>query len=181
MDKLTLDTNILRDWAWCDGKDPTIRHGNDEATRLRLARLFEDLKALRDSGECQLGITTQVFTDHPQTRGKLPQHIGEMIGPHVILAGPSIFTLPFIGPYVLAEVDVIEGIFRAVFPQSKEDDKKYQKNRQDALQLYAHRVAGRDCFVTADTTILAKRSVLAEDWGIQVRSLDEYISSKTQV
>jgi len=64
MDKLTLDTNVVRDWAWCDGKSEEIRYGNDPTVLRRLKNQFETLKSLRGQGKCELGITNQLFTDY---------------------------------------------------------------------------------------------------------------------
>jgi hypothetical protein len=72
----------------------------------------------------------------------------------------------------------VERIFKDVFPDSEPYHKEYNSNQKDALQLYAHKIADRDLFVTTDKTILNKRFVLAKNWGIQVQSLDEYVSKR---
>ncbi len=181
MDKLTLDTNILRDWAWCEGKSTEARYGNSEAKRQELRCLFARLRALRDNMVCELGVTTQLYTDygdHRRSDSSLPKHIQEMIGPYVSIATPAISTFPLVFPVVFVDENEIAQIFQDVFPHSNQSHKNYSKNRKDTLQLYAHRVAGRDYFVTSDRAILDSRPLLAQNRGIQVKPLGEYVSEK---
>lgn len=45
MDKLTLDTNILRDWAWCEGRSAEIRYNDDCQKKDELGKHFTKLSA----------------------------------------------------------------------------------------------------------------------------------------
>jgi hypothetical protein len=75
MDRLTLDTNILRDWAWCEGKSTEKRYGNNEPKKEEIKVRITELKKLRDDRVCELGITTQLYTDFSESRGKLPKEM----------------------------------------------------------------------------------------------------------
>lgn len=176
MDRLTLDTNVIRDWAWCDGRSKETRYGNDQTILREIKKRFEALKSLRDQGRCELGITNQVFTDYEKDSDELPKHIDEMIGPHVGFALPSISTFPLIFPTVFVDENEINAIFQCVFPNSLPHHKRYRKNQKDALQLYAHRVAQRDYFITSDEQILAARDMLSNAWDIRAMTLAEYLS-----
>ena len=179
METLTLDTNVLNDWAWAEGRSAESRYGNDPAMRTKLIELFKQLKELRDDGVCELGITSQIFTDYEKDVGELPNFIEEMIGPYVSYALPSISTFPMIFPFVFADEDEINAIMADVFPHSKPEHKKHKSNKKDAFQLYAHRVTKRDIFLTSDKRILSARQVLFSKWNIQVMTLDEYIAKHT--
>ncbi len=178
MDKLTLDTNILRDWSWCEGISSDKRYNDDENKRKELNRLFSKLKTLRDTGKCKLGVTTQLYTDYNETRGKLPQELESMIGTYVDISIPAITTFPIVFPLVFAEKDELEKIFKTTFPHSLPNHRKYDKNRKDALQLYAHKIADRDFFLTNDDGIFNRSIALATACGIQVKTLDKYITEK---
>ena len=181
MDKLTLDTNVLRDWAWHEGKSTETRYTkNAEAKRKELKLLFERLITLRDTGMCELGITTRLYTDYGKGARELPQHIKDMIGPYVSIATPCIFGLPLVLPFVLPDNETVQRVFKDVFPHSEPGHKKYANNQKDAWQLYAHQVANRDIFITEDDGILRMRAVLAENWSIRVKSLTEYVSEPSE-
>ena len=176
MDKLTLDTNILRDWAWCEGKSTEMRYAqNAEAKRKELKALFEKLRVLRDKGVCEIGITTRLYMDYGKGPKELPQHIADMIGPYVQVASPDLFDFPLSFPVVFPDKEEFQRILKDVFPHSKPGHRRYPKNRKDAWQLYAHRVAGRDIFVTEDRGILQRQTLLAQRWNIRVKSLNEYV------
>jgi hypothetical protein len=177
MDALTLDTNVLNDWAWAEGKSSERRYNNDSSKRATFATMFTKLKILRDNGKCELGITNQIYTDYEKDVGGLPAFIEDMVGPYVSYALPSISTLPMMFPFVFADKDEIESIMADVFPHTKPEHKKYQRNKKDAMQLYAHRVAGRDIFLTSDKDILAARQILFSKWQISVMTLEEYLQS----
>lgn len=179
MDKLTLDTNVLRDWLWCEGKRQEKRHSNDLSRKEEFKCLFGRLRALRDSGTCEIGVTSQLYTDHHRTSSRLPKHIEEMIGTYVILCTPSVSTFPLVFPAVFVEPDKLQQLFEDIFPASKPHHKNYRRNMKDALQLYAHKVARRDLFITLDSGIRQKQSVLCEKWGIRVMSLQEYVDRHT--
>ena len=178
MDKLTLDTNVLIDWGWCEGRLEVKRYDNDEAKREELRHLFTALKAFRDEGICEFGVTTVLYADYSETSGNVSPPIQDMIGSYVDLALPSIFGFPLVFPTVFADEQEAVSIFREVFPHSKPGHKRYNKNWKDAGQLYAHKVAGRDFFITADKAIISKRLQLAQNWGIEVRTLNEYVLEK---
>ena len=180
MDRLTLDTNVIKDWAWCDGMSKEIRYGNDPTVLCELRNQFETLKSLRDQGECELGITNQLFTDYESDSGELPKHIEEMIGSYVSIASPRISTFPLM--FLLAFVDEkeIDAILQCVFPDSLPHHKRHRKNHKDALQLHAHRVARRDYFITSDAHILAAHEKLSNTWNIKAVSLAEYLSMSLQ-
>lgn len=176
MDTLTLDTNVINDWAWAEGRSTESRYNNDPIHRRNLIGLFGLLRKLRDDRVCELGITNQIFTDYEKDVGELPVFIEEMIGPYVSYALPSISTFPIIFPVVFADENEINAIMADVFPYSKPGSKKYKSNKKDAFQLYAHRVAGREIFITSDKKILSARQILLLKWRILVMGLDEYIA-----
>jgi hypothetical protein len=176
MDKLTLDTNTLRDWAWSEGIGNEYRYGGSEIMRAQVSRLFAQLKALRDNGMCEIGVTTQLYTDYDGTSGRLPEHIQQMLGTYVKIATPALFMFPLVLPFAGAGENSPEEIFRVVFPLSRRGQRKYESNHKDALQLCAHKVAGRDFFITTDRAILRKKAALAQQFGIEVRSVDEYVA-----
>lgn len=176
MDKLTLDTNVLRDWLWCEGKLDEDRHKNDPSRRKELGRLFQVLRALCNAGMCDLGITTQTYTDQSRTPGRLPEYLEGMIGRDIKWSGPSISTFPIMFPVVFVGQGEIEDLFRDVFPQSHPSHKNYANNMADAYQLYAHKIAKRDIFITQDRRIVRREAVLWEKWEIRVMSLQEYLA-----
>jgi len=180
MDELTLDTNVIRDWAWCDGRSKEMRYGNDPTMLRKIKIQFEALKSLRDQGKCELGITNQVFTDYESDSGELPKHIKEMIGPYVSIASPRISTFPLMFPLAFVDEKEINAIIQCVFPDSLPHHRRYRKNWKDALQLHAHRVAHRDYFVTSDAQILAAHGMLSDTWNIRAISLVEYLSMSLQ-
>jgi hypothetical protein len=180
MDTLTLDTNLLRDWAWVENRVQEIRYNDDQTIKKRLQPLFLALQELRDSGVCELGITTQIFTDFEKDAGDLPSFINDMIGHHVNLSGPSIQTFPWMFPIVFADVDDISEILNDVFAGARPEHKKFGSYKKDALQLTAHKAAKRDYFLTSDKRILASRKVLLNKWGIVVMMLEEYINMKSK-
>lgn len=176
MDKLTLDTNILRDWAWSEGRSTESRYiHNAEAKRKELEGLFKKLRALRDAGVCEIGITTRLYMDYGKGPKELPQNIADMIGSYVHVAPPDMFDFPLSFPVVFPNKEGVQRIFDDVFPDSQLGHRKYHKNQKDAWQLYAHQATDRDIFVTEDKGILQRQSTLAEKWGIQVKSLREYV------
>lgn len=173
-----MDTNVLRDWAWIEGKVLEKRYNNNPNKRENLKILFSKLTKLRDDGICEIGITNQIFTDFEKDLGELPEFIDEMIGSHVSYATPSISTLPMMIPFVLLDEDEISSILNDVFPGAKPEHKKFPSYEKDALQLYAHKVANRDVFLTSDEKILLSREALLSKWKIKVMTLDEYINNK---
>ena len=177
MDLLTLDTNIIRDWAWSEGATTETRYANDPDKRLSLSVQFNRLKTLRDAGRCKLAVTNQVFTDYESGGGALPRDINDIIDSRLPYALPSISTFPMIFPAVFVDEAEIDAIFATVFPHSTPEHKRYASNRKDALQVYAHKVANRDFFVTSDKHILRARAALQRSWGIRVITLDEYLAS----
>lgn len=184
MDKLTLDTNVLRDWVWCLGKSSENRYEkNPDKKRRELQTLFEGLRILRDTGKCEIGITTQLYTDYNgKSLDDIPQYIKDLIGPYVsVLIPVNFFGFPLQFPAVFHDEREFEKLFRAVFPNSELKHKNYLKNQRDSWQLYAHRMANRDVFVTEDKGILNRESVLATHWNMQVKSLNEYIKIYAKV
>ena len=179
MDKLTLDTNVLRDWAWCEGLTQEVRYGNDPAKRHAKQQVFAKIQLLRDRGYCELGITTQIYTDFEKTVGELPDYIEKMIDSYVEVSVPSISTVPMKLPTVIVNEKIFYGILQDVFPNTRPQHRKYCKNRKDALQLYAHYVAERDFFLTSDHGILNKKNILHSKWDIIVLSPEDYIAMKT--
>jgi len=175
MDLLTLDTNILRDWAWCESRSSENRYGNDDGKKKFLSIAFDKLRLARDQGKCEIGVTTQIFTDFHKTYGVPPESISEMIGSHIQLTGPSLSTFPIMFPIVFADKDRIEHILECVFPGADPRSKKHPERRKDALQLYAHRIADRDYFITSDKALLSARVRLNGIYSIIVLALAEYI------
>lgn len=179
MDTLTLDTNIMRDWAWCEERSHECRHGNNMNKKLEIQHQFHTLIQLRDNGECELGVTNIIFADfNKDGEDKLPDYISEMIGPYVEIASPTATIFPWEFPAIFVDPEEIENILKGTFPGSKPEHKKYSNNHNDALQLYAHLVAERDYFLTCDTGILRKTEKLNCDFGIKVLSLNNYLSLK---
>ncbi|MDP1714376.1 MAG: hypothetical protein Q8L41_06470 [Anaerolineales bacterium] len=178
MDKLTLDTNVLRDWSWVEGKILEKRYNDDPSKRESLKILFSKLTKLRDEGICEIGITNQICTDFEKDWNELPTFINEMIGSHVSYVLPSISTLPMMLPFVLLDEDEVFSILNDVFPGAKPEHKKFPSYKKDALQLYAHKVANRDVFLTSDEKIILSREILFSKWKIKVMTLEEYINNK---
>lgn len=179
MDKLTLDTNVLRDWAWSEDRSSESRYDNSNAKKEEIQQLMEILKSLRDSGACELGVTTQLYMDYDHKKpDNLPDYIREMIGPYVNVAKPAIFAFPLEFPVKFVEKEKVKEIFEVVFPNAKPGGKNYDKNYKDALQLYAHLIAERDIFITTDAAILRQRDLLEQKCGIKVKPLNEYVKKK---
>lgn len=176
MDKLTLDTNVLMDWGWCAGLTSQPRYNNDPEKRAKCRTLFKKLEVLRDEGVAELGVTTQLYTD---LGGELPGWIKSLLVVFDIpMASPSIFGIPLGIPFVVGDGDDMDRLLDDVFPGSEQGEKRFIGKRRDILQLYAHRVAGRDFFITEDKGILGKRGILERRWRVRVMSLSEYISHR---
>ncbi len=184
MDTLTLDTNVLRDWAWCLGKSPESRYSkNPDEKRRELQSLFGDLQVLRDWEICEVGITTELYTDYDgKDLNDIPQHIKDLIGPYVSVLVPiNFFSFPLSFPVVFYDQNEFDKLFDDVFPGSERKHRKYLKNQRDTWQLYAHQMAKRDIFLTEDKGILGRDNVLMAHWNIQVKSLSGYISGYAEV
>jgi hypothetical protein len=177
-EKLTLDTNSIRDWAWCEGLSSETRYNNDPAIKATFTKTFNDLRRLRDDGICEIGVTTQIFSDNHQTRGELPVHIANMIGVYANISVPSLMSFPLVFPIVFPDKQKFERLFKDIFSDSLSTHHKYQSNRLDAWQVYAHKVASRDYFVTHDKTILRASETLKSKWEILVISVEEYVSNR---
>jgi hypothetical protein len=176
METLTLDTNVLNDWAWSEERSSDYRYSNDSDFRTKTNILFRKLRKLSEEKICELGITNQIYTDYEKDANELPQFIGDMIGSYVTYALPSISTFPMLFPFVFADEKIIMEILADVFPLTKPEHRKYLSNKKDALQLYAHFIAKRDVFLTSDRKILSSRIVLRSKWKILVMSVEEYIN-----
>jgi len=174
MDKLTLDTNVLRDWAWVSRLTDEIRYGGRSDKREEIVSIMSRLINARDSNLCEFGVTTQIYTDYESDVGELPDYVETLLGSFVPLATPSISVFPMTLPFVFADVEEIESILYTVFDTSNSLDNNYNKHRKDALQLYAHKVASRDYFLTNDRAILRASSGLGEIHAIQVMSPIDY-------
>lgn len=171
MDKLTLDTSVVRDWAWCLGYTTDKRYNNDPNVKATLQSSFNQLEALRNCGDCEIAITTQIYTDFD---GKsLPVPIQAVLSKYVELATPSLSTNPFVFPRVFAPEQEIRKLFGDIFPGVKWDDSP--KGRKDALQLYAHLTAKRDYFITHDKDFHRQQAILLSRWGVQVLYLQDYL------
>lgn len=174
MERLTLDTSILRDWAWCENLSLEKRYPSEPQKRDELSDKFTLLTQLTQQGKCELGVSNQIYTDYGEDI--LPEHISKLIKMY-ITDFSSISTFPMTFPFTFIEDSQIDEAFSLVFPQSKPGDKQYEGNRKDAMQLLAHKTAGRDFFITADNEILRARSKLEEKFGIRVLTLSEYLSA----
>jgi hypothetical protein len=172
MEKLTLDTNVLRDWAWVDGIGETKRYDDSGSKKAELKKLFCILRDQAEKGRCELGVTSQIYTDLDQG---VPDHLAEMIGKHVVIATPGLSTFPIVFPPIFLDEAVLEDILATAFPQTKPAHTKYAKNRKDALQLYAHLTAGRHTFLTSDRTLLASCDLVERRHGIRIRTLSGYL------
>lgn len=171
MYKLTLDTNILKDWLWCKGLYPGNRYSGQPEKKEILKPLFLKLKELSDNQVCELGITTQVYTDCGDSAEITKELLESIIGKHIECGSPDILNFPLVFPVIFPDKKEIQRIFSTVFPDSKPVDKKYMKNCKDALQLYAHMVAARDYFITSDEAILRASEKLEADYEIKVLNL----------
>ena len=176
MEGLTLDSNVIRDWAWCEERSFETRYeSGNQGMKDHLVSLFNLLREARDAGKVEIGITTQVYTDFEVSIGGLPVHIEEMIGPYVQLSGPSISTFPMMFPFVFADADEIDEVLKCVFPGALPTGKKHKNRRKDALQLYAHKIADRDFFITSDKAILSANERLRDTFSIVAVTLEEYL------
>jgi hypothetical protein len=86
-----VDTNIVKDWAWAEGRLQQTRYKNSPSRKSELLDMFSRLRELRDQGLCELGVTSQLYTDYDDTNGRLPQEIEEMIGKYFDAMSPGIF------------------------------------------------------------------------------------------
>jgi hypothetical protein len=177
VDKLTLDTNVIRDWAWATRKSTEIRYGGSVQQRTEVLGVMTRLIEARDAGLCEFGVTAQVYTDFERDVGGLPDYIEDLLGNYAPLASPSISVFPMTLPFVFADTDEIQAISNSVFPSSAPTDDTYAAQRKDALQLYAHKIAARDVFITNDKAILRAHGSLAMKYGITVKSPSEYLQS----
>ena len=174
MDKLTLDTNALRDWAWAEGRTAEQRHQGAQRDELRAA--YAQLTKLRDAGRCELAVPPQISSDFAQSNGNPPAQLAALIGTVVELMTPSLTTYPIHLPAVCFDDNEFHGIFRIVYPSAKIDDARYESHRRDALLLYAHWVARRDIFITSDKAILNAGAQLRKNRAITVSGIREYIA-----
>jgi hypothetical protein len=108
MDLLTLDTNVLRDWAWSENKTDEIRYGNDPKRKKILRETFNILLGLREKGKCRFGVTTQIYTDYEKSVGELLSDIEDVIGAfeEVSLVSTSVSTFPIGFNLVFANLDL---------------------------------------------------------------------------
>ena len=180
MDTLTLDTNIIRDWIWCNDLSNESRYQDQPNKKEELLALFRNLKKLSEQQKCDLGVSTQIFTDAGDTAQKLLEKMESELETKIELESPSITTFPIKYPIVMPNKSEITKIFETVFPGSRPDDKKYLSNRKDALQLYAHKVTKRDYFLTSDKRILFAKEELNRNYGIKVLDLESYIAQSVQ-
>jgi len=135
------------------------------------------LAQFANQGICELGVSNQVYTDYGED--VLPENISKLIKVY-ITSFSSISTFPMTFPFTFIEDDQIEDILSVVFPQSIPEHKQYKSNRNDALQLLAHKMSEREFFITSDKEIMRAQLILEEKFGIKVLSLSEYISLKTK-
>jgi hypothetical protein len=174
MDKLTLDTNALRDWAWADGLTAEQRHQGAQRDELRAA--YVQLTKLRDAGRCELAVPPQISLDFAQSSGNPPAPLAALIGTVVELTTPSLTTFPIHFPAVYFDDNAFNAIFRIVYPSAKIDDARYENHQRDTLLLYAHWVASRDIFITSDKAILNAGAELRKNRAITVSGIREYIA-----
>ena len=175
MDRLTLDSNALRDWAWAEDLTGEDRHrGSSEREPIRNA--YRSLTGLRDAGVCELAVPPQIYSDFWQSNGAAPAGLAALIGSVVELTTPSLTTYPIHFPAVFFNEEALETIFRVVYPSSKTTDARYDSHRRDALLLYAHCKASRDFFVTSDGAILNAAARLEKEWSITVSGIRDYVA-----
>jgi len=178
-DHLTLDTNVLRDWAWAEHRSLEVRHGANESKRTQLLHIFTLLREWRDMGRCEFAVTTQLFTDYGGSVESVPSFIRGMIGNFLELGVPSVFTFPLAFPAAFPDMADLQRILDVVFPGSGpfeelKGDTRSDGRRKDVLQLYGHKLAGRDRFLTSDKAILRARTALSAECGITVTGLEDY-------
>lgn len=167
--KLTLDTNVL--WDATDSSRGHEHHQN-------ALRLLE----LHDQGVCQLFRTTRVKADVPnppvsERLENLPQLSAPPIG-----TGFRLDVSPLNSDDMLVDHDWIElerRLRRAIFPGIPEQGKRERSRKSDLDHLLGHLHSGNDTFVTRDTDFLQAKGVLAEEFGILVKSPDEVLRTLT--
>ncbi len=167
--KLTLDTNVL----W-DATDPT-RGEEHHQNALRLLELHEQ-------GVCQIFRTTRVKADapHPPASARI-KNLPQISGPPIGTAFRLDISSPDSGDMLVNNdwID-LEGRLRSViFPGTPEQGRKERSRKSDLDHLLGHLHSGNDTFVTRDTDFLQAKGMLAEEFGILVKSPDEVLRTLT--
>lgn len=135
------------------------------------------LLSFRDSGLCEIHVTTRVDADIPD------EPLRSQIAALPVADSPvgSVFR---IGVSKLDSGDMIAGpemvkltddLMALLFPQSKPSHRKHSSNLRDVDHLAAHKFAGRNVFVTGDGDILRGRKELKAQHGIRVMDLGEIL------
>lgn len=167
--KLTVDTNVLR-----DAVDP---HRPGHATALQLL-------ALHDAGECEIAVTTRLDVDVP--RDPLRSTIESL---PLVQDGPvgSLFRLDYsrIGDLdVLAsdeQVQEVDDLLDMIFHGADKNSPRHRQRIADIDHLMAHKMNGRDMFVTNDKAILDRRAELARRFKITVMSSLEAVAAASKL
>jgi hypothetical protein len=174
MDKLTLDTNALRDWAWANGLTAEKRHQRSADRDFYLCA-YSDLTRLRDAGICELAVPPQFSADFWRTDGVPPEDLARLIGPTIALVTPGLSTYPIHYAAEYFDEKTSEDLFRAIYPQTLPCHKKYRSNQRDAILIYAHFVAQRDYFITSDGAIIDAAVQLKRRWSLNVVRIGDYV------
>ena len=163
--KLTVDTNVLIDAVKPD------RPGH--ATALKLL-------ALHDAGECEIAVTTRLDVDVPRdpwraTIKSLPLVQDEPVG--------ALFRLNYSrldSPDVLASdlrAQEVDDLMDMIFHCADKNHPRHRQRTADIDHLMAHKMSGRDAFVTNENGILHYRAELARRFKITVMSSSEAVAA----
>lgn len=177
MDKLTLDTNVWRDWAWCEGVTSEKRYGNDANQKNVLHQNFAKLKSLHSQNLCEIANPLQIYLDFKKSGWKLPSVLENFISQNSDKNLPVVFSYPLAFPVVFGNKEKYEELFSHIFPDSNRGDKKYESNHRDTMLLYAHIIAQQEIYITSDKAILKCEQELQNDWGTRAMNLSGYIDS----
>lgn len=175
MDKITLDTNSWRDWAWSEGIRSETRHGGDSTKKQGLKADFAKLRSLRQKNLCDIGNPMQIYLDFEKTDWKLRSDLQAFIASHSDTQIPVVFSFPLAFPMVFGLPDEYDSLFNLIFPDAKPEHKKYKSSRVDAMLLYAHIKADRDIFITSDKAFLRAKDKIKSNWQATVMSLETYL------
>ncbi len=163
MDRLTLDTNVVRD-LWRD----------DEQWR----EAVEQLLALAETGQVDLAVTRYINEDVP--RGALTRRIGALgelrihqTGGVVQLGRSTLNGEDGLGDQAVIDLErQLRAVALAIGAKTP--------GNTDWLHLHAHRIQRRDFFLTRDKAILQIADELA-DVGIVVITPGDYLALRDGV
>jgi hypothetical protein len=178
VDKITLDTNTWRDWAWCVGKTNDVRYNNDLATKQRLTQCFKQLDQQRLAGQCRIAAPLQRFIDFQKSGYKLPSGLEEFIRETQDEDISAIASFPLAFPFSFPPEGMHDDVFALAFPHSKPGDRKYESNNKDTTLLVAHILAKQHVFLTSDNAILRASAGLKQKYNTEAQDVCSYVTSR---